>query len=46
MTYEVKSLNEECGIFGIWGHPDAAKRLISDYTVFNTVVKKGQDPFK
>lgn len=25
MTYEVKSLNEECGIFGIWGHPDAAK---------------------
>ena len=25
MTYEVKSLNEECGVFGIWGHPDAAK---------------------
>ena len=25
MTYEVKSLNEECGLFGIWGHPDAAK---------------------
>lgn len=25
MTYEVKSLNEECGIFGIWGHPDVAK---------------------
>lgn len=19
--YEVKSLNEECGVFGIWGHP-------------------------
>lgn len=25
MTYEVKSLNEECGLFGIWGHADAAK---------------------
>ncbi|RRD30030.1 amidophosphoribosyltransferase [Streptococcus minor] len=25
MTYEVKSLNEECGLFGIWGHPDASK---------------------
>ena len=24
MSHEVKSLNEECGIFGIWGHPDAA----------------------
>ena len=23
MTYEVKSLNEEECIFGIWGHPDA-----------------------
>lgn len=25
MSYEVKSLNEECGIFGVWGHPDASK---------------------
>lgn len=25
MTYEVKSLNEECGVFGIWGHPNAAQ---------------------
>lgn len=25
MPYEVKSLNEECGVFGIWGHPDAAR---------------------
>ena len=23
--YEEKSLNEECGIFGIWGHPQAAQ---------------------
>lgn len=25
MSYEVKSLNEECGVFGIWGHPDATQ---------------------
>lgn len=24
MPYEVKSLNEECGVFGVWGHSDAA----------------------
>lgn len=22
---EIKSLNEECGVFGVWGHPDAAQ---------------------
>lgn len=22
MFYEVKSLNEECGIFGVWGYLD------------------------
>lgn len=25
MSYEVRSLNEECGVFGVWGHPDAAR---------------------
>ena len=25
MFNEVKSLNEECGVFGVWGHPDAAR---------------------
>ncbi|OQO67912.1 amidophosphoribosyltransferase [Enterococcus villorum] len=24
MSYEVKSLNEECGVFGVWGHQDAS----------------------
>ncbi|GAF40677.1 amidophosphoribosyltransferase [Agrilactobacillus composti DSM 18527 = JCM 14202] len=24
MPYEVKSLNEECGVFGIWGQPQAS----------------------
>ncbi len=41
MTYEVKSLNEECGVFCIWGHPDAATNL-SDFTASNTVVKRGE----
>lgn len=25
MFNEVKSLNEECGVCGVWGHPDAAR---------------------
>lgn len=25
MSYEVRSLNEECGVFGVWGHDDAAR---------------------
>ncbi|MEG0627589.1 MAG: amidophosphoribosyltransferase [Enterococcus sp.] len=25
MSNEVRSLNEECGVFGIWGHPDASR---------------------
>lgn len=25
MFAEIKGLNEECGVFGIWGHPDAAQ---------------------
>lgn len=25
MLAEIKGLNEECGIFGVWGHPDAAQ---------------------
>lgn len=24
MSYEVKSLNEECGVFGVWGHQEAS----------------------
>lgn len=23
--FESKTLNEECGLFGVWGHPDAAR---------------------
>ncbi|WP_203637218.1 amidophosphoribosyltransferase [Levilactobacillus wangkuiensis] len=25
MSVEIKGLNEECGVFGVWGSPDAAK---------------------
>ncbi|MDR1474054.1 MAG: amidophosphoribosyltransferase [Lactobacillales bacterium] len=25
MSVEVKSLNEECGLFGVWGHPEASR---------------------
>ena len=40
MTYEVKSLNEECGIFGIWGHPDAAKLT---YFGLHSLQHRGQE---
>ncbi len=25
MFADIKGLNEECGVFGIWGHPDAVQ---------------------
>ncbi|MBS4191824.1 amidophosphoribosyltransferase [Bacillus sp. FJAT-49705] len=25
MLAEIKGLNEECGVFGVWGHPDASQ---------------------
>ena len=40
MTYEVKSLNEECGVFGIWGHPDAAKLT---YVGLHSLQHRGQE---
>ncbi len=45
MTYEVKSLNEECGILGSGDTQMLQNRLTSDYTVF-TVVKKGWGSFE
>ena len=44
MSYEAKSLNEECGIFGIWGHPDAAQvRPILAYTACSIEAKKARE---
>ena len=40
MTYEVKSLKEECGVFGIWGHPDAAKLT---YFGLHSLQHRGQE---
>ena len=40
MTYAVKSLNEECGVFGIWGHPDAAKLT---YFGLHSLQHRGQE---
>ena len=40
MTYKVKSLNEECGVFGIWGHPDAAKLT---YFGLHSLQHRGQE---
>lgn len=40
MPYEVKSLNEECGVFGIWGHPDAS---VITYFGLHALQHRGQE---
>ena len=40
MLAEIKGLNEECGVFGIWGHADAARLLITDCIACSIAVKK------
>ena len=35
-------LNEECGVFGIWNHPEAAQLTYMVFIVYNIVVKKVQ----
>ena len=40
MSYEVKSLNEECGIFGVWGHPDASRLT---YFGLHSLQHRGQE---
>jgi len=41
----VRSLNEECGIFGVWGRQDAHNSLITVCMLCNIVVKKVQALF-
>lgn len=41
MCAEVKSLNEECGVFGVWGDPHANVLTHLAYTPCNIVAKKG-----
>lgn len=40
MSYEVKSLNEECGVFGVWGHPEAARLT---YFGLHSLQHRGQE---
>lgn len=40
MPTEVKSLNEECGIFGVWGHQDAARL---SYFGLHSLQHRGQE---
>ncbi|MGX7419599.1 amidophosphoribosyltransferase [Carnobacterium gallinarum] len=40
MPTEVKSLNEECGVFGVWGHHDAARL---SYFGLHSLQHRGQE---
>lgn len=40
MLAELKGLNEECGVFGIWGHPDAAQLT---YYGLHSLQHRGQE---
>ena len=40
MLAEIKGLNEECGIFGVWGHEDAAQLT---YYGLHSLQHRGQE---
>lgn len=40
MLAEIKGLNEECGIFGVWGHKDAAQLT---YYGLHSLQHRGQE---
>lgn len=40
MLPEIKGLNEECGIFGVWGHQDAAQLT---YYGLHSLQHRGQE---
>lgn len=40
MFAELKGLNEECGVFGLWGHPDAAQIA---YYALHSLQHRGQE---
>ena len=43
MLTEIRGLNEECGVFGIWGHHDAAQITYYGLHAYNIVDKKEQE---
>lgn len=40
MLAEIKGLNEECGVFGVWGHPEAAQLA---YYGLHSLQHRGQE---
>ncbi|MEH7251685.1 amidophosphoribosyltransferase [Neobacillus niacini] len=40
MLAEIKGLNEECGVFGVWGHPDSAQLT---YYGLHSLQHRGQE---
>ena len=38
--HEIKSLNEECGVFGIWNHPESAQLT---YMGLHSLQHRGQE---
>ena len=38
--YEIRGLNEECGVFGIWGHPEASELT---YIALHSLQHRGQE---
>jgi amidophosphoribosyltransferase len=40
MLADIKGLNEECGVFGIWGHQDAAQLT---YYGLHSLQHRGQE---
>ena len=37
----MRGINEECGVFGIWNHPEASHVTYFGLIVSNTVARKG-----
>ena len=40
MLAEIRGLNEECGVVGVWGHPDAAQLA---YYGLHSLQHRGQE---
>lgn len=41
MLAEIKGLNEECGVFGIWGHEEAPQITYYGSTASSTEDRRG-----
>ena len=43
VMYELRGLNEECGLFGIWGHPEASELTYMALHSLQHRARKGQE---